>query len=124
MIVPRPEKQPELQITKAAMPGNFRVVETNNVNKLVGAFSLNLPTEESQLIRLSPEPIEALFGPGSVLPLDGKTSLPAALQDHWKQPVELLPRLIVLVVILFALENLLANKFYRREPDEQETPQD
>jgi hypothetical protein len=49
------------------------------------------------------------------LPLDRKASLSGALESHWNQPVELLPWLMMLVLLVLALENLLANKFYRTE---------
>jgi hypothetical protein len=66
------------------------------------------------------ERIEALFGPESVLPVDHKTNLHDALQSHWSQPIELLPWLMILVLLLLAIENLLANRFYRREPNEED----
>jgi hypothetical protein len=115
--VPRAEDQGELQITKAMVPGNYKVLGDG---KPVGAFSLNLPAEESQLNRVPVEQIEALFGAGSVLPLDQKATLHDALQSHFNQPVELLPWLMILVLLVLVVENLLANKFYRREPDENE----
>ena len=39
-----------------------------------------------------------------------------ALQDYWSEPVEIFPYVMVLLLLLLALENLLANKFYRQEP--------
>jgi hypothetical protein len=37
------------------------------------------------------------------------------LAGHWNEPLELFPYLMVLLLFVLALENLLANKFYRRE---------
>lgn len=115
--VPRAEDQSELQITKAVKPGNYKVLGDG---KPTAAFSLNVPPDECQLNRVPAEQIEALFGPGSVLPLDQKATLHEALQSHFNQPVELLPWLMILVLLVLVVENLLANKFYRREPDEGE----
>jgi hypothetical protein len=112
-IISRGENQSKLTITKAAQPGNFRVFGGDA--KLAGAFSMNIAPEESLLAPMPVEPIEALFGPGSVLPLDQKREMSEALKDRWSQPVELLPWLMLFVLMVLAVENLLANKFYRQE---------
>ena len=114
-VVTRADDQTQLLITKAVSPGNFRVY--GNDGKPMAAFSLNIPPEESQLVPVAAEKIETLFGPNSILSLDQKANLHEALQGHWSQPVELLPWLMVLLLLLLAIENLLANKFYRRAPE-------
>ena len=58
-----------------------------------------------------------MFGPSSVVPVRQRARLGEALQGHWDQPLELLPWLLLLLLVLLALENLLGNLFYRREPD-------
>jgi hypothetical protein len=118
-IVPRADDQTELALSKAVNPGNFKVYGAEG-GKPMAWFSLNLPPLECQLTRVPAERIEALFGPKALLPLDSKTSMHDALQNHWNQPVELLPWLMILVLLVLAVENLLANKFYRREPPEEE----
>jgi len=55
-----------------------------------------------------------------VINADQKIDLSEALQNHWSQPVELLPTLMILLLLVLAVENLLANKFYRREPESKE----
>jgi hypothetical protein len=47
-------------------------------------------------------------------------SLREALQGHWSQPVELFPWLMILLLLVLAVENLLANRFYRQAPAEAE----
>jgi hypothetical protein len=116
-LINRGENDSELSITKAVKEGNYRVMGEGNT---IGAFSLNVAPEESILDRVPAEKIEALFGEGAVLPLDAKSNLREALQGHWSQPVELLPWLMIVVLLVLAVENLLANKFYRREPEEGE----
>jgi hypothetical protein len=120
-IVPREESQTTLQITKAVMPGNYSVIGADG--KRTACFSLNLPPDESQLAPVPAEQIETLFGPGALLPLDSRKSLHEALQSHWNQPVELLPWLMMLLLLVLAAENLLANKFYRREASEDDPGQ-
>jgi hypothetical protein len=104
-----------LRIKGAVRPGNYSVLD-NNLSP-VTAFSVNLLPVESDLTRLPEEQITSLFGPGSVLPVSKNMKLLDALREHWKQPVELLPLLLVLLLLVLVVENLLANKFYRREPD-------
>jgi hypothetical protein len=116
-IINRAENESELTITKAVKEGNYKLIGDG---KEIAAFSLNVSPEESLLDRVPPETIEALFGEGALLPLGAKTNLREALQGHWSQPVEMLPWLMILVLLVLAVENLLANKFYRREPEESE----
>jgi hypothetical protein len=77
-------------------------------------------TGRGQLTRLPVEQIETLLGAGAVLPVGRETSLRDALQGHWNQPVELFPWLMILVLLALAVENLLSNKFYRRQTEETE----
>jgi hypothetical protein len=116
--VPRVDNQNVLKISQAVAPGNYTLVGGDD--QRAAAFSLNVPPEECQLARVPAEQIEALFGPGAVLAVDRSLSLRDALQGHWGQPVELFPWLMILVLLALAVENLLANKFYRREPGERE----
>jgi hypothetical protein len=121
-IVPHPENQSELRLTKAVAPGNYKVFAAppGEEAKVIAWFSVNVPAEESQLTEVKAESIEALLGKDALVSVDYKTSLTDALQKHLNQPVELLPWLMILVLLVLALENLLANKFYRRQPDEEQ----
>lgn len=114
-VVPRDEDQSELRVSKAVAPGNFKVFGSEG--PAIAGFSVNVNPEESQLGRLPVEQVETLFGPGTVLPVDHKTTFHDAMQNHWNQPVELLPWLMLLVLLVLVVENLLGNKFYRREPE-------
>jgi hypothetical protein len=115
-VVKRAEHQGELLISQAVVPGNFTVAGEKSWK---AGFSMNVPAGESQLAQVPAEQIEALLGKGSVLPVTQNINLRDALQGHWSQPVELLPWLMMLLLVLLAVENLLANRFYRREPAEQ-----
>jgi hypothetical protein len=107
--------QNELRLPQAVAPGNYTV--EGDEEKRVASFSVNMPREECVLQRVSTAEIEALFGSGAVVPVDFQTNLRDALHGHWSQPLELLPLLLVALLLMLALENLLANKFYRREPE-------
>ena len=116
--VPRADDQQQLQITQAVVPGNYTVYDGNH--QVTAGFSLNVRPEECQLGR-DPDTvkkIEALLGPKTVLAVGHTTSLHTALQGHWRQPVELFPWLMIALLLALAVENLLANKFYRRPAGE------
>jgi hypothetical protein len=103
-----------LRLQQAHDPGNYEVVAKG---QWAGRFSVNLPQEEIVLDRLPAAEVESLFGLGSVVPVDVRADLRAAMSGQWSQPVELFPFLMVLILFVLAVENLLANKFYRREPE-------
>jgi hypothetical protein len=112
--VPRAEDQHQLQIPQAATPGSYTVRDDKNV--ITGGFSVNDRPEECDLTR-DPElvkKIEGLLGEGAVLGVGHTTSLREALQSHWRQPLELLPVLMIVLLLVLAFENLLANRFYRK----------
>jgi hypothetical protein len=107
--VARQGDKAKLESNQTLLPGNYTLAGADN--RPVSCFSLNPPPEECELGRVPVEQIEELFGAGAVLKLDKGDSLRDALQG----PVRLLPWLMVLVVLLLAIESLVANKFYRRE---------
>jgi hypothetical protein len=114
LLTPPPEEN-LLQVKGAIRPGNYRVSDKEQLR--VAAFSINLPASEADLSRVPESRIAALFGPKSVVPVSGDVKLRDALRDHWNPPFELLPVLLVFLLLTVVLESLLANKFYRREPD-------
>jgi hypothetical protein len=91
----------------------------NQDNQRIAAFSVNVLPSESDLTRVPVDQITALFGADTVLPVGTDVKFLDALKHYGNQPVELLPFLLVLLLILLAVENLLSNKFYRRAPEEQ-----
>jgi hypothetical protein len=118
-IVPRAEDQAELLLAQPVTPGNYTLLGGAD-EKPAAWFSVNAPAGESQLTRVPVDQIEAVLGEGSVLPVGRSTSLRDALQGHWGQPLELFPWLMIFLLLVLAVENLLANKFYRREPQQEE----
>jgi hypothetical protein len=119
-LITRAENQPELSITRAVHPGNYVLLDESG--RRTASFSVNVPAEESQLNRVPPEQIEGLLGEGALLSVGHATSLREAIQGHWNQPVELFPWIMIAIVLALAVENLLANKFYRRESTEDPEP--
>jgi hypothetical protein len=116
--VPRTKGETELRITQAVQPGNYAVFDPTT-EKRIASFSLNAPPDESQLDRVPVEQVEALLGTGSVLAVERGSTLADAVESHWLQPLELFPWLMILVLLVLAVENLLANKFYKRQTHEE-----
>ena len=77
-------------------------------------FSLNVPADESTLVKVPVEGIEDLTGKNSVVPVDRNLSLWDALSRTFNQPIDLFPWLLIAVLLLLALEGLIANRFYRK----------
>ena len=114
------EGQNDRVLKQAVLPGNYNldgVKGDGSTGKPVAGFSVNIPQEESDLTRVPPAEIEALFGPATVVPVERKTNIRESLQGHWNQPLELFPFLMILLLLVLAVENLLANKFYKKEPE-------
>ena len=94
-----------------ATAGNFTVV--GGQNEWQAGFSLNPSAAESMLGRVPADQIEALLGQGSVIPVGREVKLREVLNDRFPQPVELFPLLMLILLFVLAIENLLANRFYR-----------
>jgi hypothetical protein len=111
--VQRPPDGAELRLTQPQQPGHYALTGPNR--EPVAAFSLNmLPAESLLLPRLGVDVIEDLFGPKSVVPLGQNRKLKDALEGQLRQPIDLFPWLMLLLLFTLAIENLLANKFYRQ----------
>lgn len=106
----------QLVIPQAAAPGNYSLEGLRGeTTKRIGAFSVNMPAEESDLTRVPVEDLETVLGKDVVVPLDRKSPLKDGLAGHWQEPVDLFPFVMVLLLVILAVENLVSNKFYRRE---------
>jgi hypothetical protein len=94
--------------------GNYALLGVTGQDQVaLTKFSINVPGQESDLSRVPVSDIEAVLGVGAVVPQDRKTALPDTL--NWDEPIELFPWLMLVLLFLLALENLLANKFYRQD---------
>lgn len=108
----------ELRLKEASLPGNYMVEGQTAPGKPgtpLSQFSVNLPPEEGDLARVPAGAIETVFGDGAVVATERGVDLRELLKGQWNEPLELFPYLMVLLLFVLALENLLANKFYRRQ---------
>lgn len=103
-----------LPVSGAVKPGNYKVFALRDQGEeILEGFSLNVPAAESLLDpRLDKTDIEATLGEGSVLELGQNKDLLEAL-DSRKRPFELWWVLMLALLVVLAVENLVANR--RRE---------
>jgi hypothetical protein len=116
-IIKPAEKQTELKLSppRTLYAGNYQLVPTGENPEWEARFSLNAPPEESNLEKVAVETIEDVTGPQSVFPVGRDASLKDLLTGPViKHPVDLFPWLLIAVLLLLALEGLVANRFYRR----------
>ncbi len=119
--VNRPDGATELVLTQPQQPGHYTLMSTDRAWSY--AFSLNLPPGECLLVpRIAPEVIEKLFGDGAVVAPGQNRKLRDAMEGTLRQPVELFPWLMILVLVVLAVENLLANRFYRNDAKNESEP--
>ena len=101
------------------VPGGYliegKTKETGEIRRLA-AFAVNVPAEECDLTKVPASEIEPLFA-GGLLDLGREGSLHAALGVFRSEPLDLMPYFLVALLLALALENLLANKFYRRQEE-------
>ncbi len=113
------DKTGVLKLRQAEGPGNYALLEGGEANpKPVAGFSVNVASEESDLTRVPIREIESFFGADAVIPVDRKADIRSIFSNHWNEPIELFPLFMVALLIILAVENLLANKFYRRDYDD------
>ena len=113
---PVPEGKNDVVIKQAVYPGNYSLSSMAPFEgKFVARFSLNLPAEESNLSRIQIGDLEIVLGKGSVVEKQEAISLHDIMQGQWSEPIEMFPSLMVLILLVLALENLLGNRFYKRE---------
>ena len=78
-------------------------------------FSVNIPAASTDLTRLSRDEFTDLLGKDRFRLSRGRDEIERDV-NLGRTGREMYPLLIVLVAIALGLENLLANKFYRRDP--------
>jgi hypothetical protein len=105
-----------LTLTQAVLPGNYRLLDTKD--NVVAGFSLDVAAVETDLERVAVEPIENVLGKDSIVQVGRSVRLRDALDLIRRPPLELLPYLMLALLLVLTVESLLANRFYRRAPEE------
>jgi hypothetical protein len=111
----------QVTLRDLTVPGNYIIEgkdkETGELRRLA-AFSLNVPAEECDLRKVPASELEPLFPGDAVLQPDWDRALHEMLQSYRNEPLDLIPYLMLALLLALALENLVANKFYRQEARE------
>jgi hypothetical protein len=107
-----PGEDGTLAIAQATVPGNYLIQDGKN--QPVAGFSLDVAARESDLERVPVEELERVLGTGIMVRVDQAMSLSDALAATRPPPVELLPLLMIILLLVLSVESLLANRFYRR----------
>lgn len=109
--------EPAEQLARLPLPpsrtltaGHF-VLRTED-KKWREGFSLNATAEESNLTKVPDEAITELFGAGTIMPIGKEGKLIDAITANDPE-IRLFPWLLIAVLVLFAVEGLVANRFYR-----------
>lgn len=98
---------------KTGTPGSFTLEAEDRTWK--DGFSLNPPVAESNLERVPVADVESLFKENAVIPATKPLPLTEIMSGKFRTDLELFPFLMIILLLVMASENLLANKFYRRK---------
>jgi hypothetical protein len=106
------ERQTELRLPapRTTVPGQYLVSGESSRD----GFSINVASTESDLTKREVADFTGLLGADAVVPIDKNVRFRDLLETKFNQPVELFPWLLLLVLVLFALEGVIANRFYRK----------
>jgi hypothetical protein len=98
--------------TATERPGNYRVRAGGGQGRLERGFSVNLPSDASNLKRASDEQLTRLFGDVKFKTARNRDQIVRDMSES-RVGQEMFPLLIVLVALFLGVEHLLANRFYR-----------
>jgi hypothetical protein len=106
------ESAKTITVSGTDQTGNYRLSAGGAADGTHLGFSVNLPADVSRLERATPDELKAVFGD---TPFRVARSRDEIVRDvnFGRVGRELYPLLIVLVVLVLAAEQLLANRFYR-----------
>ncbi len=110
-----PAEAGPLVIPQAQAAGNYVVLDGKG--QPAAGFSINVVAAESDLDRVPVEELEAVLGKDTVIEVGRTVRLHDVLTKLLPPPVELLPYLMILLLLVLALESLLANRFYRKSAE-------
>ncbi len=112
--IPLAGRQTELRLgpPRTDVPGNYTVSTPDR--KWTDGFSLNVPAEEGVLDKVPAAAVEELTGAGTVIPVEKDLKLSDLFARRFTQPVDLFPWLLIGVLLLMAVEGLVAGRFYRK----------
>jgi hypothetical protein len=115
------QKTGTITISTTAAAGNYSLESGGTESGVRRGFSVNISAADTDLTRLSSEDFTALLGKGRFRLSRGQKEIERDV-NLGRAGHELYPLLIVIVAIVLGLEYLVANKFYRRDPQADQAP--
>jgi hypothetical protein len=109
---PPSEAQDAVVVTSTEMPGNYKLTAGGSDKQVNLGFSVNLPASVSDLNRASDEDLRAALGDGAFHLAHNRDEIDRNVSAG-RVGQELFPYLIVLLVLVLAAEQVLANRFYQ-----------
>jgi hypothetical protein len=106
------EHQNALVVASTDTVGNYRATAGSEDQRVELGFSVNLPMEVSELDRLSPDEVKALFAPVPYRLARSREEIDRSVSVG-RVGVELYPYLMFLLAIVLAAEQVLGNRYYR-----------
>jgi hypothetical protein len=94
-------------------PGNYIALLTEGDKRVERGFSVNVPSAESDLKPLSKEKILSRFPPGLADVVATAQDRLARLQQV-KMPLDLLPIVLLVLLVILTAESFFANRFYKQ----------
>ncbi|MFO0938791.1 MAG: BatA and WFA domain-containing protein [Gemmataceae bacterium] len=104
------QKEIRLPAARTTIAGNFILA----AGPARVGYSVNIASEESSLVKVDVPVIEAVTLPQSVIPVDKTVKFRELMDLKFNQPMNLFPLLMVLILLLLAIEGVVANRFYRK----------
>jgi len=109
---PLDEKQDTVVVTSTEAPGNYRIQAGGPDQGVDLGFSVNLPSEVSQLDRVTSQDLKTVFGESEFRLATNRDEIDRSVSAG-RVGHELFPYLIVLLAIVLGCEQALANRFYQ-----------
>jgi len=104
-------KQDALVISSTGAVGNYRV-QAGGATGVDRGFSVNLAPSQTDLTRMTEEELQSMFGPIPFSVARDRTQIDRDVSQG-RVGRELFPLLIILLVLVLAAEQVVANRFYR-----------
>ncbi len=114
------QKTGTITITTTGSVGNYLLRAGGTQGGVRRGFSVNVPAANTDLKRLSRDELTALLGDGKFRLSRGRDEIERNVNLD-RTGREMYPLLIILVALVLGAEHLLANKFYRRDPQSEES---
>jgi hypothetical protein len=109
-----------LTLRDLAEPGQYELASAEDSTELVGAFSLNLPGEESDLTKLTTDELDLLFGEQRYALSRNLDDLVRSVQAG-RLGQEVYGLVLAILVAVFVMEQIVGAWFYRTDEASQQT---